>query len=102
MYGVNIFANRAAEEVLSDHALEKFRHLDTITAKGRSVKQKIIPHDSQHRDFDVFLFECSAGDANLDAERYASNIFGILTLSHVTELVLFALNMGRDQYLARK
>merc|ERR1739838_572988 len=40
-YGINILLSQAVEELLSDQAKAKMRHVDTVTVKGSSVKQRI-------------------------------------------------------------
>jgi len=106
-YGVSILLSQAVEELLSDQARTKFRHLDTVTVKGSSVKQKIYTYDTRHKGVDFFLYERSAEYADLDAERYAPNLWHIdmdlrAMRQHVSDEFLDAFNRGRDLYLAGK
>lgn len=106
-YGVSILLSQSVEELLSDQARTKFRHLDTVTVKGSSVKQKIYTYDTRHKGVDFFLYERSAEYADLDAERYAPNLWHVdmdlrAMRQHVSDEFLDAFNRGRDLYLAGK
>jgi len=104
-FGVSNLISQAVQELLSEQARAKFRHLDTVTVKGSSVKQKIFTYDSRHKGVDFFLFERSAEDADLDAERYTPNIWNTdqdlkAMRQHVSDEFLDAFMKGRDLYLA--
>jgi len=106
-YGVSILLSQSVEELLSDQARTKFRHLDTVTVKGSSVKQKIYTYDTRHKGVDFFLYERSAEYADLDAERYAPNLWHVdmdlrAMRQHVSDEFLDSFNRGRDLYLAGK
>ena len=106
-YGVNILLSQSVEELLSDQARTKFRHLDTVTVKGSSVKQKIYTYDTRHKGVDFFLYERPSEYADLDAERYAPNLWHVdmdlrAMRQHVSDEFLDAFNRGRDLYLAGK
>lgn len=104
-YGVVILLSQAVEELLSDTARTKLRHLDTVTVKGSSVKQRIFTYDARHKGVDFFLFGRSNEQADLDAERYSTNLWNTdqdLTAmrQHVTEEFMEEFNQGRREYLA--
>lgn len=104
-YGVSLLVSQAVEELLSDNARSKFRHLDTVTVKGSSVRQRIFTYDMRHSGVDFFLFDRSDKDANLDAECYSPSIWDsdqdlIRMRQHISKDFLTEFNFGRDQYLA--
>lgn len=104
-YGVNILLSQAVEELLSDQARSKLRHLDTVTVKGSSLKQRVFTYDARHKGVDFFLFERSEEQADLDSERYSpslwSNDMDIKAMrQHVTDEFVDEFNRGRRAYLA--
>mmetsp|Transcript_3914 Transcript_3914/g.4526 ORF Transcript_3914/g.4526 Transcript_3914/m.4526 type:complete len:705 (+) Transcript_3914:283-2397(+) len=103
-YGVSILLSQAVEELMSDIGQSKLRHLDTVTVKGSSLRQKIYTYDARHKGVDFFLFERSDEQADLDSENYSPNIWNTdqdLTgmRQHVTEDFEEEFTKGRDAYL---
>jgi hypothetical protein len=104
-YGVSILLSQAVQELMSDTARSKLRHLDTVTVKGSSLKQKIFTYDARHKGVDFFLFSRSDEQADFDSERYSPNIWITdqdlrAMRQHVTEDFEEAFNKGRDAYIA--
>jgi hypothetical protein len=104
-FGVSLLVSQAVEELLSDNARSKFRHLDTVTVKGSSVRQRVFTYDMRHSGVDFFLFDRSDKDADLDAECYSPAIWDsdqdlIRMRQHISNDFLREFNFGRDQYLA--
>jgi hypothetical protein len=103
-YGVSILLSQAVQELMSSTACSKLRHLDTITVKGSTLKQKIYTYDARHKGVDFFLFSRSDSQADLDAERYTPNIWNTdqdlkAMRQHVTEDFEDEFRKGRDAYL---
>eukprot|EP00523_Entomoneis_sp_CCMP467_P008375 CAMPEP_0168730186 /NCGR_PEP_ID=MMETSP0724-20121128/6603_1 /TAXON_ID=265536 /ORGANISM="Amphiprora sp., Strain CCMP467" /LENGTH=1375 /DNA_ID=CAMNT_0008777121 /DNA_START=24 /DNA_END=4148 /DNA_ORIENTATION=- len=103
-YGVSIMLSQAVQELMSDVARSKLRHLDTVTVKGSSVKQKIYTYDARHRGADFFLYSRSDEQADVDADRYTPNIWNTdqdlkAMRQHVTEDFLAEFNEGRKMFL---
>jgi hypothetical protein len=104
-YGVSILLSQAVQELMSETARSKLRHLDTVTVKGSSLKQKIFTYDARHKGVDFFLFSRSDEQADLDSDRYTPNIWITdqdlrAMRQHVTEDFEREFNKGRDAYLA--
>lgn len=104
-YGVTILLSQAVEELLSNTARLKLRHLDTVYVKGSSVSQRIFTYDARHRGVDFFLFERSPEQADLDAESYNPLIWENdqdlrAMRQHVTEEFARKFKEGKDLYLA--
>jgi len=104
-YGVSILLSQAVEELLSQPARSKLRHLDTVTVKGSSVKQRIFTYDARHVGVDFFLFERSPDQADLDSDRYTPNIWNIdqdlkAMRQHITEDFEEVFKDGRRKYLS--
>ena len=104
-YGVSILLSQAVEELMSSTARSKLRHLDTVTVKGSTLKQKIYTYDARHKGVDFFLFSRSDSQADLDGERYTSNIWNTdqdlkAMRQHVTEDFEGEFRKGRDAYLS--
>ena len=103
-YGINILLSQAVEELLSDQAKAKMRHVDTVTVKGSSVKQRIYTYDARHKGVDFFLFQKSDSQEDFDAEQYEPNLWdNDMDLrgmrQHVTDEFMDEFNMGRKLYL---
>jgi class 3 adenylate cyclase len=103
-YGVSILLSQAVQELMSSTARSKLRHLDTITVKGSSLKQRIYTYDARHKGVDFFLFSRSDEQADLDAEQYSPRLWEVdmdlrAMRQHVTEDFLVEFNKGRDYYL---
>ena len=104
-YNVTLLLSQAVQELMSDVARTKLRHLDTISVKGSSVKQKIYTYDARPKGVDFFLFERPDDQADFDAERYSPQIWNTdqdlrAMRQHVTEEFLQEFNHGRKAYLA--
>ena len=106
-YGVSLLVSQAVEELLTDTARSKLRHIDTVTVKGSSLRQRIFTYDMRHQGVDFFLFARSDIDADLDAECYTPSIWNtdqdlLKMRQHISDDFLVEFNFGRDQYLAGK
>jgi hypothetical protein len=104
-YGVSILLSQAVQELMSDTARSKLRHLDTVTVKGSSLKQRIFTYDARHKGVDFFLFSRSDEQADLDSDRYSVNVWNSdqdlrAMRQHVTEDFEKEFNKGRDAYLS--
>jgi hypothetical protein len=104
-YGVSILLSQAVQELMSETARSKLRHLDTVTVKGSSLKQKIFTYDARHKGVAFFLFSRSDEQADLDSDHYTPNIWITdqdlrAMRRHVTEDFEKEFNKGRDAYLA--
>lgn len=104
-YNVTIMLSQAVQELMSDVARTKLRHLDTVTVKGSSIKQKIYTYDARPKGVDFFLYSRSDEQADFDAERYTPQIWNTdqdlkAMRQHVTEDFLEEFNCGRKAYLA--
>ena len=105
-YGVPILLSQAVEELLSDQARAVTRHLDTITVKGSSVKQKIFTYDARIKNgADFSLLERTKEEADLDADRYSPIVWATdrdlrAMRQHISKEFLISFNKGRDAYLA--
>jgi hypothetical protein len=103
-YGVSILLSQAVQELMSSTACSKLRHLDTVTVKGSTLKQKIYTYDARHKGVDFFLFSRSDSQADLDSERYTPTIWNTdqdlkAMRQHVTEDFEDEFRKGRDAYL---
>ena len=104
-YGVSILLSQAVQELMSETARSKLRHLDTVTVKGSSLKQKIFTYDARHKGVAFFLFSRSDEQADLDSDSYNPNIWNTdqdlrAMRRHVTEDFEREFNKGRDAYLS--
>lgn len=104
-YGVSVLLSQAVQELLSDVARSKLRHLDTVTVKGSSVRQRIYTYDARHKGADFFLFGKTNEQADTDSDQYNTNIWNTdqdLTAmrQHVTDDFLKEFDKGRQDYLA--
>ena len=103
-FGVSILLSQAVQELMSETAKGKLRHLDTVTVKGSTLKQKIFTYDARHKGVDFFLFSRSDEQADVDSDRYASSIWNTdqdlcAMRQHVTEDFEEEFRKGRDAYL---
>lgn len=103
-YGVTILLSQAVQELMSDPARAKLRHLDTVTVKGSSVKQRIYTYDARSRGVDFFLFSRTDDQADLEADRYSPNVWNIdqdlrAMRQHLTDDFLEEFRAGRKAYL---
>lgn len=60
-YGVTIMLSQAVQELMSEPAKAKLRHVDTVTVKGSSVKQRIYTYDCKAKGVD---FSCTVVPMN--------------------------------------
>lgn len=74
-YEVVIMLSQAVQELMSDVAQSKLRHLDTVSVRGSSVKQKIYTYDAKARGVDFFLYSKTEEQADVDADRYSNDIW---------------------------
>lgn len=103
-YGVSILLSQAVQELMSDAARSKLRHLDTVTVKGSSVKQRIYTYDARDRGVDFFLFSRTDDQADFEADRYTPNLWHQdqdlkAMRQHLTEDFLDEFKAGRKAYL---
>lgn len=103
-YNVTIMLSQAVQELMSDVARTKLRHLDTVTVKGSSVKQKIYTYDARPKGVDFFLYSRSEEQADVDAERYTPQIWNTdqdlkAMRQHITDDFISEFNQGRKAYL---
>jgi hypothetical protein len=104
-YGVTLMLSQAVQELMSDVARTKLRHLDTITVKGSSIKQRIYTYDARSKGVDFFLFNRTEDQADFDADRYTPHIWNAdqdlrAMRQHVTDDFLEAFAVGRKAYLS--
>jgi len=104
-YGVNIMLSQSVQELMSEPAKSKLRHLDTVTVKGSSVKQRIYTYDSKAKGVDFFLYGRSDEQADIESERYSPNIWFTdqdlkAMRQHVTDDFLKQFRAGHKAYLA--
>lgn len=105
LYDVSIMLSQSVQELMSDVAQTKLRHLDTVTVKGSSVKQKIYTYDARARGVDFFLYSRSDEQADFNADRYAPSIWSsdqdlIAMRQHVTNDFLEAFKEGLKFYIS--
>jgi hypothetical protein len=104
-YGVNILLSQAVQELMSDVAQSKLRHLDTVTVKGSSVKQRIYTYDARPKGVDFFLYSKSDEQADCEADRYSpkswNNDADLKAMrQHVSEEFWDEFDTGRRAFLA--
>jgi len=105
LYNVNIMLSQAVQELMSETGRSKMRHVDTVTVKGSSVKQKIFTYDARPKGVDFFLYSRSDDQADMDAERYSPQIWNNdqdlrAMRQHVSDEFLEEFNCGRKAYLS--
>lgn len=103
-YGVSILLSQAVQELMSDAARAKLRHLDTVTVKGSSIKQRIYTYDARSRGVDFFLFSRTDDQADFEADRYTPNMWNVdqdlkAMRQHLTDDFLDDFKAGRKAYL---
>lgn len=96
--------SQAVQELMSDVAQSKLRHLDTVTVKGSSVKQKIYTYDARARGVDFFLYSRSDEQADFDSENVSPKIWHNdqdlkAMRQHVTDDFLVEFRAGHKAYL---
>jgi hypothetical protein len=102
---VTILLSQSVQELMSDVAQTKLRHLDTVTVKGSSVKQKIYTYDARARGVDFFLHSRSDNQADAEADRYSPSIWHsdpdlIAMRQHVTNDFLKSFKEGHKAFLS--
>jgi Adenylate and Guanylate cyclase catalytic domain len=103
-YGVTIMLSQSVQELMSDMARSKLRHLDTVTVKGSSIKQRIYTYDARHKGVDFFLYGRSDEQADWDADRYSPHIWHNdqdlkAMRQHVTLEFSMTFEEGRQAYI---
>lgn len=96
--------SQSVQELLSEVAQSKLRHIDTVTVKGSSVKQNIYTYDAKARGVDFFLYSKSEDQADFDADRYSPNIWNsdadlLAMRQHITDDFLTSFTDGHKDYL---
>jgi hypothetical protein len=104
-YGVNIMLSQAVQELMSDVARSKLRHLDTVTVKGSSIKQRIFTYDCKAKGVDFFLYGRSDEQADFDADCFSSNTWNTdqdlnSMRQHITDDFLKIFKDGHKAYLS--
>jgi hypothetical protein len=104
-YDVTIMLSQSVQELMSDVAQSKLRHLDTVTVKGSSVKQKIYTYDARARGVDFFLYSRSDNQADAEADRYSPSIWmndpDLLAMrQHITDDFLKVFKEGHKAFLS--
>jgi hypothetical protein len=104
-YDVTIMLSQSVQELMSDVAQSKLRHLDTVTVKGSSLKQKIFTYDARAQGVDFFLHYKTDDQADTDAERYTPSLWNsdpdlIAMRQHVTDDFLKAFKDGHKAFLS--
>lgn len=103
-YGVSIMLSQAVQELMSDVARSKLRHLDTVTVKGSSIQQKIYTYDARYQGADFFLHYRTDEQADDEAEHYTPKIWNEdpdvnVMRQHITEEFLAEFAEGRKMFL---
>ena len=103
-YDVTIMFSQAVQELMSEVAQTKLRHLDTVSVKGSSIKQKIYTYDARARGVDFFLYSRSDAQADAEAERYTPSMWNtdpdlLAMRQHVTEDFLKKFKDGHKAFL---
>ncbi|KAL7581269.1 hypothetical protein ACA910_006040 [Epithemia clementina (nom. ined.)] len=103
-YGVSILLSQAVQELMSDVARSKLRHLDTVTVKGSSIQQKIFTYDARHQGADFFLHYKTDEQADIDADLYTPKIWNEdpdlhVMRQHITDEFLTEFEEGRKMFL---
>jgi hypothetical protein len=104
-YGVSIMLSQAVQELMSDVARSKLRHLDTVTVKGSLLQQRIYTYDARYKGVDFFLHSRPEEQADIDAEVFSSNTWNTdpdlrAMRQHVTDEFIKAFNGGRKAFIA--
>ena len=104
-YGLSILFSRAVEELLSEPARAKLRHIDTVLVKGSSIKQRIYTYDSRQKGLNFFLYERSPEQADADSDNYSPEIWlndqDLKAMRcHVSDDFVDTFNVGRELYLS--
>jgi hypothetical protein len=104
-YGLTILISQDVEQLLSEKARSKLRHIDTVTVKGSIKEQKIYTYDARKSGVNFFLYERTSEQADIDSDNYSPSIWDrdqdLLAMhSHISEGFLQSFNKGRNLYLA--
>lgn len=103
-YGVTIMLSQAVQELMSEIARAKLRHVDTVTVKGSSVIQRIYTFDCKAKGVDFFLYGRLDEQADVDAHQFGSDVWTTdqdlkAMGQHVTEEFLRYFREGHRAYL---
>jgi hypothetical protein len=103
-YGVTMMLSQSVQELMSDVANTKLRHVDTVTVKGSSIRQRIYTYDARSQGVDYFLYNPTDEQADYDAEKYTSRIWDtdwdLLSMrQHVSDKFLSVYNKGHKAYI---
>ena len=103
-YGVSIMLSQAVQELMSDVARSKLRHLDTVTVKGSSIQQKVYTYDARHQGADFFLHYRTDEQADIEADLYTPKIWNDdpdmnIMRQHITDEFLAEFEEGRKMFL---
>lgn len=104
-FGVTILLSQAIEELFSQRCREKLRHIDTITVKGSSIKQKIYTYDARELGVNFFLYGRTDNEANIESELYNQDIWNkdqdlCSMRQHVSDEFMKTFKAGKNLYLA--
>jgi hypothetical protein len=104
-YGLTILLSQDVEQLLSEKARSKLRHIDTVTVKGSVREQRIFTYDARKSGVNFFLYDRSPEQADVDSDNYSASIWDrdqdlLAMRSHISEEFLQVFNKGRDLYLA--
>eukprot|EP00594_Rhizosolenia_setigera_P021190 CAMPEP_0178980276 /NCGR_PEP_ID=MMETSP0789-20121207/26395_1 /TAXON_ID=3005 /ORGANISM="Rhizosolenia setigera, Strain CCMP 1694" /LENGTH=1092 /DNA_ID=CAMNT_0020670649 /DNA_START=112 /DNA_END=3388 /DNA_ORIENTATION=+ len=97
-YGIYLLISQAVENLLSENARSKFRHVDTVTVKGSNLQQKIFTYDARYKNVNFFLFDRHLGD-NFGTDMWDKDKDLTEMRRHVTDEFLDLFCKGRDYYL---
>jgi len=103
-YCLTILLSEAVEELLSDPAREKIRHVDTVFVKGSAVKQKIFTFDARHQGCHFFLHEKTPENADRSSYNFTPEIWNTdpdlgEMRRHITKEFEETFAQGRDLYI---
>jgi len=103
-YGLTILMSQSVEELLSEPAREKLRHIDTVFVKGSTAKQRIFTYDSRYKGLNFFLYEKSPELEDFDSSNYTPDIWNtdqdLLNMrKHINPEFEELYATGRDMYL---
>lgn len=103
-YCLTILLSEAVEELLSDPAREKIRHVDTVFVKGSAVKQKIFTFDARHQGCHFFLHETTPENADRSSYNFTPEIWNTdpdlgEMRRHITKEFEETFAQGRDLYI---
>lgn len=103
-YGLTILLSQDVEQLLSEKARSKLRHIDTVTVKGSVREQRIFTYDARKSGVHFFLHDRSPKQADIDSDNYSSSIWDedqdlLAMRKHISKDFVQLFNKGRDLYL---